>query len=114
MKAKFIMEKFTEHSDPVEDMGIGDKKYSPEDEVWVVMDSLHLYIEYVYLNKKMAERFAEHLNKEYYDILRSKNTKMNNDEFEKNLKSKNKHRYIVLTLFDAIEQIKNHIRYDYQ
>jgi hypothetical protein len=108
MRAKLIYEKFSEKSDPIDDMGIGSTGLSAYTEVWVITKYGDTDINEVFLNKTKAERIAKEKNKEYYDYYRNKNKKMSDDEFKKYFYGGyiNRNEYRVKSLDDAIEDIK--------
>lgn len=94
MKALKIFEKFEEKSDPIHDMGIGVKGLDIYTEIWTIIERRGSEIDKVYTKKEYAIRACEEKNKTIYD----------------NNKHSYRSDYIVKSLADAIDIIKDAVR----
>jgi hypothetical protein len=112
MKALKIYEKFNDKSDPIEDMGIGIGALDIYTEVWTVISKGNSEIYKVYLKKEYAERECKKVNKEIYDHSRQINKNMSDKEFDNYYNDLYRSKYVVKSLGDAIDIIKDTIRDD--
>ena len=85
-------------------------KLSAYTDVWVIQTFAGCEVDNVFINKEDAEKEAEKNRTEYLAHYRKVNKRMNDEEWEKFAEKEYKNKFKVVSLDDAIYEIKDEVR----
>ena len=87
-------------------------KLSATEEVWVIQDHFASDVDHVFIDKEEAEKEAEQRKEEFLTYYRKVNKRMSDEEWKKYAETF-KNKFTVITLDQAIDNIRDNIHDDY-